>query len=49
MKVLQGDDLAVLPELFWIFPESGWKFPHCLVRQCYQSTCLFWNFSKRFI
>ena len=26
-KVLQGDDAAVLPELFWIFPEPRGQFP----------------------
>jgi len=41
MNVLQSDDSAFLPQLFLIFPRiTGDSCPR-LVRQCYQSTCLF--------
>jgi len=40
---------AVLLELFWIMPASGSNCPPRLVRQCYQSACLFWKNSKRYV
>ena len=40
---------AVLFELFESCPNLGSNCPSRLVGRCYQSTCLFWNFSKKWV